>query len=397
VNTSATPEIETAVWSPSYVCFDGYSTRSYSAALVVFQLLMHEIWVWENEMADGDQAAETPGLGSQFECDTPEKIPHESELLPCHYFDFFYGTAEGGLIATLLGQLRMRVDDATDRFQQTTQAVFGHRQLFGYGSFTGLLNRSKYRSKYRPKYRPTGLFDAVHNTIMKHSTKKSECSGIDELFRTMAASWSPEDPRQAQTCIAVAATVQDRFPSGRKVVYTSVGDRNMLRTVRMGSNRERAISDSSNLTICQVLSAATAIPRFFPPFEMSTFTEPPRIRDGSFTAFTNGQAIFLSIDSAAHGNFETDNKYAHVTLSPRTRSDVDTNHESAFGASKFRAIYDETINSVNDNELFKEVLRRAAKDLVRRRRARQAMGGPRWDVFVGNTVKGDHGAGNGRS
>jgi hypothetical protein len=35
-------------------------------------------------------------------------VEEEEELLPCHYFDFMYGTSTGGLIATtMLGRLRM--------------------------------------------------------------------------------------------------------------------------------------------------------------------------------------------------------------------------------------------------------------------------------------------------
>jgi hypothetical protein len=46
---------EAAVWSPSYICIDGDGIELYPC-LVTIQLLMHEIWMWENKLADDDQA-----------------------------------------------------------------------------------------------------------------------------------------------------------------------------------------------------------------------------------------------------------------------------------------------------------------------------------------------------
>ena len=63
----------------------------------------------------------------------------------------------------------------------------------------------------------------------------------------------------------------------------------------------------------------------------------------------------------------------------------------------FDATYENIVGLVNSNEEFKDNLRGIAKDLVRRRRARQAMGGPRWDVFVGKTGKPNKGGWTQRS
>jgi hypothetical protein len=149
---TSTPGIESTDWSPCYICFDSCDTESYSS-LVIVQLLMHEIWMWENQMADEDQADAEARVGLQSQpsqCGVLEKIPMESELLPCHYFDFFYGTSHGGLVATLLGRLRLRVADATDRFEAFIRAMnsprshrrlLSSRQLMSFGlaleSWTG--------------------------------------------------------------------------------------------------------------------------------------------------------------------------------------------------------------------------------------------------------------------
>jgi hypothetical protein len=291
-----TPGNNSSAWSPCYICFDSCGDLSYST-LVIVQLLMHEIWTWENEMADEipAEAELEAGLRSQ-PSQSSARIPHESELLPCHYFDFFYGASRGGIIATLLGRLRLRVEDAKHHYQSITRAMFSHRHLFSsQSSSLGILKR--------PKFRSTGLVNAVHDTIMKHSVRTSECGGTDELFRTQSALLTPaEGHRLAQTCIKVKLGITPYYnmygysSKARKSTFESC---NVLRTFRSGCTRDRrtedirnvpftgpsedichvAFTDQLNLTICQVISAATATPGLFHPFETSTGTKPTRISD----------------------------------------------------------------------------------------------------------------------
>lgn len=149
---------------------------------------MHETWMWENEMADEDQAGTEPGVelhSPSSQCASLERVPQESELLPCHYFDFFYGTSHGGIVATLLGRLRLRVNDATDQLQNMIRVMFSHKQFFSFASSS------------RPRYRSTDLVNAVHLTTRKSSIDTPECGGTDQLFRIPSALLSPacEDPR----------------------------------------------------------------------------------------------------------------------------------------------------------------------------------------------------------
>ncbi|KAF2437354.1 FabD/lysophospholipase-like protein [Karstenula rhodostoma CBS 690.94] len=53
------------------------------------------------------------------------------ELRPCHYFDFMIGTSTGGLIAVLLGRLRLDIDTCIRIYEQIGTYVFGGRRWWG--------------------------------------------------------------------------------------------------------------------------------------------------------------------------------------------------------------------------------------------------------------------------
>lgn len=59
---------------------------------------------------------------------TKRKAIIEEELLPCHYFDFMYGTSTGGLIATMLGRLRMTVTECLEVYRKVGDDLFGRKR-----------------------------------------------------------------------------------------------------------------------------------------------------------------------------------------------------------------------------------------------------------------------------
>ena len=50
------------------------------------------------------------------------------DLLPCHYFDYMWGTSTGGLIAIMLGRLRMSVEQALTVYRDVGNSIFGKKQ-----------------------------------------------------------------------------------------------------------------------------------------------------------------------------------------------------------------------------------------------------------------------------
>ncbi|KAL5638620.1 hypothetical protein ACGC1H_003097 [Rhizoctonia solani] len=50
------------------------------------------------------------------------------KILPCEYFDMICGTGTGGLIAIMLGKLRMTVDEAIDKYLELSRHIFAQKK-----------------------------------------------------------------------------------------------------------------------------------------------------------------------------------------------------------------------------------------------------------------------------
>ncbi len=63
---------------------DGGGIRGYSS-LLILERLMQEVAVWENRFQE-----------QEADLDVPHRTFEAQNLLPCHYFDYMYGTSTGG-------------------------------------------------------------------------------------------------------------------------------------------------------------------------------------------------------------------------------------------------------------------------------------------------------------
>jgi len=97
---------------------------------------------------------------------TTRKALSEAELLPCHYFDFMYGTSTGGLIATILGRLRMTVSEALDLYRGVGEDLFGRRRS---------------RLPLMTKYHHEPLEKAVQDIVGARCHEHENCDGMDDL------------------------------------------------------------------------------------------------------------------------------------------------------------------------------------------------------------------------
>lgn len=115
---------------------------------------MHEIAECEQRL----QREEGPVEGSE------RRVFNENELLPCHYFDYMYGTSTGGLISVMLARLRMTVPQCLEIYRQVGHELFGHRR-----------NILPLATKYHHK----PLEKAVKNIVSMYCKHHEFCNGKD--------------------------------------------------------------------------------------------------------------------------------------------------------------------------------------------------------------------------
>lgn len=132
---------------------DGGGIRGYSS-LLILQQLMHEVAECELRL----QKELGPVAGSQ------RRDFNEDQLLPCHYFDYMYGTSTGGLISVMLARLRMTVPQCLEIYRKVGHELFGHRR-----------NVLPLATKYHHK----PLEKAVQDIVSQYCKHHEGCDGKD--------------------------------------------------------------------------------------------------------------------------------------------------------------------------------------------------------------------------
>ncbi|EMC95615.1 hypothetical protein BAUCODRAFT_109052 [Baudoinia panamericana UAMH 10762] len=175
-------------WWPCILTLDGGGIRGYSS-LLILKALMHEVWLWEQRL-DREDAEQV----------NHETTPSsEEELLPCHYFDFVYGTSTGGLIATILGRLRMTVSEGLELYRKVGEDLFGKRRS---------------HIPFMTKYHHQPLERAVQDIVGARCYEHADCDGksdlhpwdadqLDEILK-LDVPFDVDRPRVCQSCCLTA-------------------------------------------------------------------------------------------------------------------------------------------------------------------------------------------------
>ncbi|KAL4869992.1 hypothetical protein BDV12DRAFT_166821 [Aspergillus spectabilis] len=144
---------------------DGGGVRGYSM-LILLQELMHRIYV------------ETEG-----------KPPRRDQIpKPCDYFDLIAGTGTGGLIALMLGRLRLDLETCKDVYVRMTRRVFETDKTFAGIPFRSTL------------FKASKLEEAIRECVREHTVYEAEGNDLSPNTAT-SPTYAPFSPNFSTTSI----------------------------------------------------------------------------------------------------------------------------------------------------------------------------------------------------
>ncbi|KAF2821644.1 FabD/lysophospholipase-like protein [Ophiobolus disseminans] len=261
---------------------------------------MHEIAECETRL----QKEEGPVAGST------RQAFNENELLPCHYFDYMYGTSTGGLISVMLARLRMTVPQCLEIYRRVGHELFGHRR-----------NVLPLATKYHHK----PLEKAVQEIVSQYCKHHEDCDGNDwhpwdtEVEEDVQASTiktpngSVGDSSTWSSAAGKSSTVKPTERICQSICLTAthsgqIGEAYLLRSYNHQYNEKTfppwAITyneGADKLKIWQVTRATSAAPFYFDMLVADVRNERMGFKDGGIRE-NNPSFAAYSEHSSMHGD-----------------------------------------------------------------------------------------------
>lgn len=141
----------TNAWHRLVLTLDGGGIRGY-AELLILQELMERIVAWELTLN--------------------QRSMEIDKILPCHYFDYMWGTSTGGLVALMLGRLRMSVTQALEVYRGVGDTIFGDKRWLNARGINFLAT----------KYKHLNVKKAVMEITRNHCKLHNPCDANDDLL-----------------------------------------------------------------------------------------------------------------------------------------------------------------------------------------------------------------------
>lgn len=239
---------------------DGGGVRGFSM-LIILQELMHRTFV------------EVEG-----------RAPKRNEIpKPCDYFDLIAGTGTGGLIAIMLGRLRLDLDTCKDVYVRMTRRVFeGDKTLFGVPLRSTMFKASMLEDAIRQCVREHTIFadegnDSLANaTPMTPTSRGSVSSSIPQRTPSQGSQYSQMGMNASNRGISWATSMQgnsdallyDTRENRTKVAVTAVmRGTPVIALLRSYDSRKEPAPDV-NCTIWQAGRATSATQMAFKPIQI---------------------------------------------------------------------------------------------------------------------------------
>ena len=230
----------------SILSLDGGGVRSFSS-LFILRALMKAVGDYERRINPDAKSSVYSPLVNCLPKDSPTLLAHGGRsvfgYLPCHYFDYVSGTSTGGLIAILLGRLRMSVDETIEEYKRLSTKVLGKSA----SPWKRLL------TNYDNTERGKGFkdqFDSLPPTRLPSPQEQADQFKSDQArCRTVVCSMKSNENKNFQTPFLFRSY-------DRKTSYSS------------RTSLDRNPDDRNNFAIWQVAQAASAAPPYFKSMHM---------------------------------------------------------------------------------------------------------------------------------
>ncbi|KAI9776691.1 MAG: hypothetical protein M1839_009418 [Geoglossum umbratile] len=183
------------------------------------------------------------------------ELDEKQPLRPCEYFDIIAGTSTGGLIAIMLGTLRMSVDEAIKSYLDFAPKIFPRE---------GFVSRNPLTKVFKG-VRGTARFDA---TALENEVKEMVAEYVKQNGNEQDGNGNDKDDN-GKNENAVFDQIAKPEKSCRVVVCA--GTSNINAPVRLRSYPS-SWDGSTSCTVWQAARATSAAPLFFDPI---TFGNPP--------------------------------------------------------------------------------------------------------------------------
>ena len=272
----------------SILSLDDGGVRGY-VALLVLRRLMVEIDHWERETEEGDVGATTdPTPAKRPSTDsatTPSPINHPLSRVstvaspqqmepilqtssalarPCDYFDFIVGSGTGGLIAIMLGRLRMSLHECFVEFFRLTVQILRQSQQ--------LLDKRFFSKRQQ------------HTDLLHHR--------IQQLFEEQGAKLQEAHPSQmtlksANNVCNIVVVAHDATKE-QHTIFRSYDHTETSKNSRVGP---RSPGPASDTPLWLVARATTSRPNYFAP----TTIGDARYKDGGFSCRNPSQEIIHEV------------------------------------------------------------------------------------------------------